>query len=565
MNPYVCTALAVLLFGANATAQKADTLRRQLQVFTSEEIQLDEQAPLSITHTQPRTYKPQSQAFSPSRLLAEQSPNASFLHTLSPMPALLAGDKHLGYISLAGGIRYNAYLSAGLRPIQNDKQVLDLYLRGRYTNYAITSNRYQQAEHTVHVKEYQYAFGADYLAKLGGGTLLALGFDFADEEHNYNAEFARQLRNVSYRFRAKLGNEEDEDARWTYFVNPYFRHTHLEARSEGSLSMTPNEYQLGVASALNYRLNPTFAFGVFAEGYGLAYGKVRTINYLGKAEQLYSNMGVIKFDPYVSWGRHTRFSAKIGLGVDLFRFLGKTKVEFSPELEVDWKFAPSWQVALKNKSELNSNALSQLFEQMPYLNLGTAVPPTIAPINAELKLEGLVMPNLSMTLFAQHSRYRDAINFISDWREGFTPSVADGHRTSLGAALSYRVASVMTLKAGATSHNWSASISGRPSLTLDAALLYKPSEALELNAAYELQYGINQLLAGYTQSSGQYVEPHLEALPTYSVFRFGGSYRLNPRFSLRAFGHFVSSAKATLYYGHIPQRIAFNVGASYQF
>ena len=86
-------------------AQKADTLKRQLQVVTSEEVKLSEQKalPLALKFRVPET--PTLPAFQPSSLLKSESFQASPYKMLSPLQTLLPGTQDLGFVRLGLGVQ----------------------------------------------------------------------------------------------------------------------------------------------------------------------------------------------------------------------------------------------------------------------------------------------------------------------------------------------------------------------------------------------------------------------------------------------------------------------------
>ena len=106
LTPIISAGLMTVLVPLTSLkAQKADTLKRQLQVVTSEEVKLSEQKalPLALKLRVPET--PTLPAFQPSALLEGESFQVSPYKMLSPLQTLLPGTQDLGFVHIGLGVK----------------------------------------------------------------------------------------------------------------------------------------------------------------------------------------------------------------------------------------------------------------------------------------------------------------------------------------------------------------------------------------------------------------------------------------------------------------------------
>ena len=578
-------------------AQKADTLKRQLQVVTSEKVKLSEQKalPLALKFRVPET--PTLPAFQPSSLLKSESFQASPYKMLSPLQTLLPCTQDLGFVRLGLGVKYNAYLSAGVRPIHSDKSVLDIYLDGRYTRYQLEHPLFTAEQDNSQIKEHRYSLGAQYTSVLGDDHSLGLKAEYSAERHNYNAHPTATLKHNQLVLSGSLENARAKDADWTYSFTPSFRYVSVNGLRNMNRYLDPAEGNLKLEGMLGYKLSETMLvgadLGIQTIFYGddsyrmtLGYGIEPTEDANSKLYNAFSPFSSFTLRPFITLGHEERLSARLGLRLDNYSFDDAfwdrdkprvKRIKIAPDVHVRWTFAPSWRADLHLTGELKPNALGDLLQEMPYLNLYRGATPTYSPIKVDLGVSGLITPALSLKAYAEYQSYLSALNYLaSEWRENspvlFEPLVQEsGSRMTLGLGLQYRMFKRLSVNADARLNKWSDGLYGRPKMELDLGLVYKPTDKLELNASYALSYGIKQLVMLSPEIATGNSVPHpaldyeVEALRTYSLAQFGLSYELLPRLSVSLFGHLIPDASSTLYYGYTPQRISANLGVAYRF
>lgn len=581
---------ATLLLIASAqtrlSAQSADTLKRQLQVETSEELKLSEEKALPIGLKLPKAQVPQLPAFQPSQLLSEEILTASPLALLSPLSSLMPGSQDLGYVRLAAGIKYNAQLSAGLRPWRTENKVLDLYFDGYYTDYRQDTRR-ASASTDDRTREHAYSLGARYTALLARDHSLDVQALYRGGRHNYNAHPTEELSRHAFSLSGNLDNVRSKEALWHYRLTPSLSYTTWQGLRDLNLSaqsahqtLSPREVRLSMEGMLAYQLSEAMSVGGEVSTSAVFYrGDNYTNQLMAGLSPLtlnaFSPLSVFSLRPFWRINLEDKLSLRLGLRLDNYTWedvaMGsgrrQSKLRLMPDLSLGWQFAPTWRTDVSLSSRLSENALSALFQKMPYIALQYGGTPTYSPWLINLSLSGLILPELSVRAYAEYELYEGAINFLAkESRDSspviYTPQQADGEHALLGLGLKYRFAQRLSISVDGRMHHWSRELYGRPKLELETGLVYKPHDKLQMNASYQLFYGISQQVFQQALWGGT---KRAEAMRTYALLRFGASYEVAPRWSVSLSGHLVPDGSSTLYYGYTPQRISALLGLSYRF
>lgn len=604
MRYYISTIALCLGLGPNLLAQKSDTLHRQLRIQTHEATTLEERLPGELRWVAPSQPKPKSLTLAPSSLAKyAYSPTLNPLQGLSRLSPYYDKSTQKGYISLGAGLKYNAYLSGGVRLINNEEQELDLALDGRYTQY---SNKIKGLDFKN--KEEGLGVSAQYRQRFKGHSHWGLKGSFRHQKHNYlgytdleklddhTAELLGKPTLSSQQ--AKLEFELDQlqsNEALPYYIKPYIQYTHAKGLSVEEQSLGRGELNLGLTGQFAHYFSLAHSVGLDLKGEAFIY------NHSGEelternpffpdipSIESYSNRSIIRLAPYWSYeGKRDQMSwqVKLGLGLDLYQGLEQKGIQLSPKVDALLRFNPAWSLGLKVQGEVEANSMSQMLSQMPYLRIGANSHLTRKPIEGELRLQGLLSPATELVAQLGYTQYKDGLNFLAsgtsdpnrhwanpylftalDQQNAFSPEKADGSVWTIGASLSHRFAGQLVAKVGAKYNMWSKehiadklpALYGRPELEMEAELVYRPLQSLELILGYELQHGAKQMVI--RPDSG-----HIESLPTHSFFRFSAAYQLTKQFSLGAHAHALTSSEATRFYGYREQLFSATLSASYKF
>lgn len=553
------------------TAQQADTLRRQLQVLTSEEIQMEPRLPLGLVPTAPAGQPVKVLQFRPRPLDRQQAPGISPLRQLTPLSGL-DSTAQIGYAELAGGLRYNGYLNAGLRPLNGKHSVLDLAIRGQLTNYQVSDDPASSRYGTI--KEHRLQIGASYLWRRQHGNSLEFKVNYKLTGNNYNAQEDAHIRAKHFRFEASWANPDAPDSlRWHYRITPYLTQTHAQDKILGVEGWKHKEYQVGAKGEVSYRLREQHQAGFSSEVYYLNGNRHEERTVHQDRWWYYPSMFAFRFAPYFQLSPSSSWSLLVGLGLDIYNKADVSHALVSPQVALSVRLGRSWILLWTAEGGVDPNGLNDLLEQMPYLRLNVGASATRRPVDTRLKLSGLIAPNFQAEAFARYAEYKDGVDFVWD-KMSYTPTppapayvgyyvapvAGDGKLLSFGAKAAYRFANAFTLSGQLTYSKWTDDLYGNPSLEARTELVYKPTERFELRAGYSLIAGTKLDVFEQNQLSSDLI-----SLPAYSSLRLGTSYRLARAWTLTAWGHFVPNADATLYYGYTPQRVAANLGLSYTF
>lgn len=557
MKDIVYSTLGMVLMSGTClslSAQQADTLRRELRVLTSEDVVISKQHPLSVNHTAPQVRRVSIPPFKPFSLKGERLVSISPIKLLNRPPQSSLSEKQLGYIELTGGFLYNASLSAGVRPLNNDRGTLDIHFDGSYTSYR-TSLAHNATERNLNLS-------SAYLAKLNNHNRLDISLGYRQQRHNYNGILlGSRLQTHALSLEVQLHNEHQTKKAVDYSLMPYVEF--LQAQSlipSSSIDLRPSELLIGVKGILQKPLTRLISLGGQADVYTL----IGADGGSGASSFSYPSMTMFHLTPYMIFHQEGSWSAKVGADISLYNQNQKSHINLSPNATVRVGAPDKWQIQLVASGGIEPNGLSSLLAHNPYLALSKGVAPTRKVVDARLSVSGFILPELSLKGFIGHSYYINPVNFIAnrsfDGLTTFLPeSKLDATLSTIGGQLAYRIRNKVTLSAEIASHSWSSHMTGRPTLTGDIKLSYRPLESLEVNAHYTLHHGILQGVLEHGSTT-----PILYNQPTYSFFALGANYRLSSSWSFQASGHILPSS-AILYYGYEPQRFSLNLGASYRF
>lgn len=579
MRYHIATTALTLLsaIGYHALAQRqADTLHRQLQVLTHQDEVIEERMPLELHRRMPQPPRAKQIQLSAGSLRSyPPSIKPQALSALSPLQAFYDQSPQKGYLSLGLGLKYNAYLSGAWRAIDSPTNSLDLGVDARYTHAEVNDLDWLRP-----IREERMALGGNYQSLSASGLRFGLRAGLSHERYNYygairlgNPPKTSQLSlpwlsTQQAQTSLLLSRLDDEALPLAYEFKPYAIYTSSKGLSLLSPDYRVGELQLGVSALLRYKLASESYIKLALEGTGYIYNADK----LGSTDYPYGNMGLIQVKPYWSYrsDADTEWGLDLGAGLHLYTQQGRQGIYISPYLSSYIKLSPSWQLSLRAEGGLKANNHSALLRDMPYLRLGLDALPTYSPIDATLRLEGLIQPNLQVEAFASYARYRDAINYEARTTVesnplpdryatiAFAPTSADGGVFKLGGGLTYRFSPSWTLSSKASYSSWTQALYGRPQLELMAELSYRPMQSLELIVAYDLKQGIEQMLTTDSTSSRH-------SLPALSSLRLSASYRLAPRWTLSLGGHALIGGDSPLYYGYTTQRFSATLGISYKF
>lgn len=590
-------------FTFGATAQTIDTLRRQLQVETSEELILEERIPLSTSIQAPQAYKARQVRLSPVSLRESMPALELQPLTLIQSPQSFYYDrKQRGYISIGAGLKYNAYLSAGIRAIDQEDTSLDIIADGLYSHHTINDNQLSRT-----AQEQGLRLSGHFATRLRSGLKLAIDAGYKHQKYNYHGYLPLDkgtavydeglmigkpyLTHNNYTLAVSLGRQDIQEGVLSYQFRPELGYSQVSGLGVWEQTRKSNEIKLAIDGTLKYGTGEMHFFGLDLMASNYIYNKSAEDLGLGGEVFTYSSKSTVGLKPYWSYkseARHFDWGLRLGAGVDFYQEHQNKGVQLSPYAEVYIKPSEDWLVKLEALGGIRSNSLSEMLSEMPYLRILQNAKVSRIPLDLRLKAQGLLSDQVSIEFRTQYSKYLDGVNYLLipsavsasaisgggsttpssslDHQVAFTPVSANGSVLKVGADIDYRFAQQFALKGGLTYNHWSKSdrasdisqLYGRPSLEANVSLTYRPSQALELILGYELKHGIKQMLSNFATSQ-------IVSVPALSLFRFSGAYNLTKAWTLKGSAHVLSHADATLYYGYTAQRFAATLGVSYCF
>lgn len=601
----IVSTLGLLLSPAlphNAAAQTADTLKRQLQVETSEELILSERVPLSSNIQAPTIYTARTVVLVPSSL-REHMPSLGLdpLRLMQAPHSFYYKRRQRGYVELAGGIKYNASLSAGIRAIDHEDKYLDLVVDGLYSNYEISSNK-----QNWNSQEQKFKVATQYRSLLNNSLQLSLDAGYAHHKYNYYGYIPLEnsgnnydptsligkpfLVNNTYKFGLSIGQVEHTEG-LTYNFRPELAYSQINGLGVWEQNRQSNEIKLKIAGLLKYHIYENQYTGLELSATNYWYNRSAEKVAQGNAHT-YSNKSLLSLKPHWSYrsedNAELEWAVKLGLALDFYQEYNNKGLLLSPYIKAYVKPNDKWNISLDALGGMSANSLSEMLSEMPYLRILYNTPITQIPLDIRLSSKGLLTPQLGLEGFIQYVSYTDAINYhlvasgdanselIYDnagsptsplnHQGAFITERANGSVFRIGAGINYHFTKQLTLNSRLTYNRWSReniitdtpALYGRPSLEVDASLTYRPNKFVELIGGYELRYGTRQKVNFLNT-------PKIVSLPTISLFRFSAAYNINSAWSIKGSAHILSNANATMYYGYMPQRLSATLGISYCF
>lgn len=599
MRQYIVVPALTLSLGlaANMYGQQADTLKRQLQIMTSEDIVLTERNPLPVQLAAPRPSKA-----SRIQLAAEPLQNRMPALNLSPLTTLVppiayydrAGQR--GYLELSGGLQYNAYLAAGLRAIDKKNSQLDILAKGLYSNYRLEDYGLKR-----HAREQQLDLGVKYSATLASGAELALEGGIKHSKYNYYGYIPFDMpaelealksviakpelqRNTYYAGLSFGPNRPNKGL--NYYVRPSIAYTQVSGLGGWEQKRNANEFHLGIDGKLSYSLDKLGDVVVDVAANNYTYSNSATI--LPGIGHTYSSKSLLRFSPYWSYDRSQQdvdWGLKLGIGVDMYNEHEFKGGLISPRIEAYLRFDRNWQVKLSATGGVKANSLTQMLDEMPYLRILQNAHTTRIPLDLKLALKGLVTPAVELNAELQYVKYKGAVNYLLtgtqtsaeaaginsaleaiNQQAAFTPVNADGSllRSTIGATA--QLSPYVRLMGQATYNHWALTkdadkmptLYGRPKILLDAQLTYRPNQNVELIGGYSLKHGIQQQVV---------FAPHtrMMSLPALSQLSTSVAYHINKSWTLSGAAQLLLNEGTPIYYGYTAQRFSAVFGINYRF
>lgn len=586
-----------LALALDATAQTADTLKRQLQVETSEELTLQERMPLGTNLQAPTAYKAHKITSIPIDLRGNMPPlDLAPLKLMTAPQAFYYNKAQRGYVELAGGLKYNAYLSAGFRAIDKENTKLNFVVDGLYTNYDIKQNdlKWQGKEQKLELK-------AHYTSRQESGLKYGIDASYMYHKYNYHGYIPLEqntgtydptlligkpfLTNNQYRIAGSLGQLERQEG-LSYYFRPELSYSQIDGLGFWEQNRQSNELKLSIDAQLRYYTGDNHYLGLLVKSTNYMYNKSAEELGLGTSIYTYSNKSLLTMQPFwnyqndkdqLDWGVH------VGLALDFYQEYKHKGVMLSPYLTAYLNPNDDWSVKLEAKGGVKMNSLSEMLQEMPYLRIMLNTLATRTPLDLKLSAKGLLNPQIGIEGFVQYAQYKDAINYALtptalpgslsygstssalDNQGAFITERANGSVLRVGGGVDYRFSKFFTLRGALTYNHWSRGVDrdtpalyGRPNFEINASLSYRPNKFVELIGGYELKYGLQQKV--YSLHREQ-----MFSLPTISLLNLSAVYNIDASWTLKGSAQFLSHAEATMYYGYMPQRFAATIGISYCF
>lgn len=601
MRQYIVVPALTLSLGlvANMYGQQADTLKRQLQIMTSEDIVLSERKPQPLLLSAPRPSKA-----SRIQLVAEPLLSRMPALSLEPLTTLVAPAPYYnrggqrGYLELAGGLRYNAYLAAGLRAIDRKDTQLDIFTSGLYSNYRLNSYDLERQ-----AREQRLSLGVDYGTTLTSGVKLALAGGIKHNKYNYYGYLPDQssftpeelssviakpeLQRNTFHAALSLGPSKASGG-LNYDFNPSIAYSQVAGLGGWEQKRSANELHLGIDGKLSYGLDKLGDVIVDVSANSYTYNNSAT-RLAGAVGHTYSNKSLLRLSPYWHYERSQQdvdWGLKLGLGIDMYNEYEFKGGLITPRAEAYLNFDRNWQVNLSATGGVRANSLTQMLDEMPYLRILRNAHATRIPLDLKLALRGLLNPAVELNAKLQYTKYKGAVNYLAigtyspvpadmyitvpiepiNHQAGFTPEQADGSVVRLSAGATAQLSPYVRLAGQATYNHWSQTNSvtpeptlyGRPKFLLNAELTYRPNQNVELTGGYSLRSGIQQRVATKMNIT-------MLKMADLSQLNLSVAYHINKAWTLNGAMHFVQNAKAEVYYGYTAQRFSAVLGIHYRF
>lgn len=551
-----------------ASAQQADTLRRQLRVLTHQDEEIAERQPLALNYELPKAKVVNPLTPSPSSL-RPYMPALSLepLSMLSPLKDFYNRDKQRGYATVGAGLQYNAYLATAWRAIDAPKQILDIQLAGHYTDHRLVNYDRERS-----LREQALMLGGDYKHSYDTGFELQVGAKFRHDKHNYygyieptasQANVATPyLQTNQLRLYASIGQSKPQLYSLAYRFKPYMQYTQASGIAAYDGEDKGRELQLGIEGELRYAFEQEHYLGLDVVARSYSYNQAQSQN----SKQGYQNGSSLSLKPYWHYASSDSFDWGVSAGASLnFYTQGEERgISITPYAEAYAKFSKALALRLDLGGGVQLNSLSRMLGEMPYLAMGVQTKPTLTPIDAKLSLDALLSPDLELKTFLAYTKHRAAVNYLYTEQGLFVPEYADGSVWRLGGQVIYRFAPTFNLRGQASYNHWSKNAEGltklyaRPRVELLAELTYRPWQNVECILGAEIKQGMDQALV---TPNGIKREP----IPAISLFRLSANYQVHPKWTLGATAHLLSDRLATPHYGYLSQRFTTTLFLTYKF
>lgn len=555
--------------GQQIHAQQADTLKRQLRVLTEQEELISERSPMELPVKLPQRKATESIALQPLSLKAYKPEyDLPLLNSLSPLQAFYDRGKQGGYIQAGLGLKYNAYLSAGLGLIQEQNRDWRLHFDGRYTRH-----QFSNYEQPSTIREQAFKLSSTYRNTLDTGLQLQVVGNVSHQAYNYyGASYLGASPAISPEPTMRIsqgdialsfGNLKAYKQAIAYQFTPRISYMQVQGLSPINRNHQAKELSLGIDGTFRYFLTKQHYINLDTKGLSYIYPKSSNSNIYD-----YNNRSSITFRPY--WHYHsdevTDWGIELGLSLDLYKQGGEQEALFSPYAQAYLKFNPEWLLRLQMSGGIQANSLSQMLGEMPYLVLGEDSRATHIPIDARLAIEGMLNDGLKLEAFGRYTQYQKALNYAISPLGAFTPELADGSCLQFGVGMSSHFSNYFTIKGQALYNHWSknpakeVSLYGRPTAEWHIEGTYRPLKTIELLAGIDMLYGIQQRVIATSPNSESRVN-----LPSLSTLHLAASYHLAKQWSIGLRGHFNANAQGSKYYGYQAQRLSATFVVAYKF
>lgn len=582
MKHYITTSLAVLTIGSSTLlAQKTDTLRRELRVLTNETIELGEKMPLSLSHQAPKIGIVKPIKLSPAQIKLPSMDTRDILSQGLPTPLPFynrSGQR--GFISLAGGLRYNGRVTAGGRIIDHEYSKLDASVSGLLADYEINNQHLARKG-----KEQELQAQVRYDGELNSGAKLGITGLLRHQKRNYHgyleglspsslirieshAPGSKPLRLTGGHVEVTLSDETSSGL--AYSISPKLNYTSANGISSFETESKNAELNIGITGGISYALTSSSKVGLSLGAETYINSKNGEIFVPTEDIRGYSNTSLITLRPnwdYRLVRNNLIWQNSLGLTLSAYSEYGASKGLISPQLKSQLAFSDKLSLSLLATGGARINSMSSMLRDMPYLQIGLAPHATRTPIDASLRVAGLVVPNVELSAFTRYAKFRNEVNYVATVTStlanhseiAFAPRDIDGSLMTIGAGAKTRLANVLTLQGEFRVNKWSTGMYLRPSFELDVELTYRPLQELEFILGYEMKQGMKN---GLSLDARSYRETDLSSL---STLRLIASYKLNKSWSFNFTGHVMTSAETTMYYAYTPQRLSAMIGATYKF
>lgn len=562
----------LLLLSIPVSAQRTDSLSRELTVVSDHEAIIDPQKPLEpnyqfdnpkVTQLKPTAPRPTGD-FTP-RITIPRHP------LLSPRASVPNYPSKIGFVALQGGVGPNLQMDAGLNiPLNaHSSFVLDASHRSSW-NWSSYSNG-TKSRVNRHLSEgtlgYLYHTASDQ---------LEIGTSFAHDRYNYfgiyrpglNPETEVGKRHTSPleadEFYAQLALDyQKESDPWKFHLALHSDYTHLTPRlREESLPHSPasNRFNLLLQGAFDHRLSSLWYIGIQSESalatngsnaYGIAAAYYKNEFLLNKDFFFYSQLitPYIGIDGYIgAYPWHLQIGANLGISGSVYDNGNPLAIQATPR---KFRLSPYLDGYLTFNKYLSLYAKAGGGVHIPdrfgddlynrFFAPGFPLKPEWKKLHAELGLLLNAGYGISLQLSGGYSQL-EGKNFATprlltlSGRESYTPPYIaflpyqEDSRLLYGKfTMSYNLHDKFTLKGSLTYRHYtlqkkSVYPEGVVPLEASFSLLYKPTKSLSLYTDLFLGYGV------------QHTSPTTPTLKeknlAFGRVLFGANYRINSYFAL---------------------------------